>query len=388
MANTPNTEKPSVGTVETKSYTFAAPPKEFTLECGAKLGPITLAYETYGTLNREKTNAVVIFHTLTMDAHAAGFQKGEKRPGWWEDMIGPKKAFDTEKYFVICINVLGGCKGSTGPASINPKTGKPYALSFPVITIGDMVETQRILIREHLGIEKILCLAGGSMGGLQALDWVVSYPDEVASVISIAANSRQTAQQIALHEVGRQAIMKDPDWNKGDYYGKTIPANGLAVARMLGHITYMSDKSMDEKFGRKLFAKEKFGYDFSHEFEVENYLKYRSDSFVQRFDANSYLFISKALDYFDLAPDGNLSKAFAKIQASFLVIAFTSDWLYPAYQSKEMVKALKANDIDVSYCEVESDYGHDAFLVEVEGQSKLIEHYLSRIQKDVNHGKR
>ncbi len=387
MSNT-QSEKPSVGIVETKSYTFAAPPKDFTLECGAKVGPITLAYETYGTLNREKTNAIVIFHTLTMDAHAAGFHKNEKRAGWWEDMIGPSKAFDTDKYFVICINVLGGCKGSTGPSSINPKTGKPYALNFPVITIGDMVETQRILICEHLGIEKILCLAGGSMGGLQALDWVVSYPDEVASVISIAANARQTAQQIALHEVGRQAIMKDPDWNKGDYYGKTIPANGLAVARMLGHITYMSDKSMDEKFGRKLFAKEKFGYDFTHEFEVENYLKYRSDSFVQRFDANSYLYISKALDYFDLAPDGNLGKSFSKIQASFLVIAFTSDWLYPPYQSKEMVKALKTNDIDVSYCEVESDYGHDAFLVEVEGQSKLIEHYLARIQKDVNHGKR
>ncbi|KAF0182185.1 MAG: Homoserine O-acetyltransferase, partial [Hyphomonadaceae bacterium] len=252
--------KNSVGIVETKSYTFAAPPKDFKLESGAALGPITLAYETYGKLNADKSNAIVIFHTLTMDAHAAGFLAGEKRPGWWDDMIGPSKAFDTDKYFVICINVLGGCKGSTGPASINPKTGKPYALDFPIITIGDMVETQRILIREHLGIKRILCMAGGSMGGLQAFQWGVTYPDEVASVISIAANARQTAQQIALHEVGRQAIMKDPDWQKGNYYGKSIPANGLSVARMLGHITYMSDKSMDEKFGRKLFAKEKFGY--------------------------------------------------------------------------------------------------------------------------------
>ncbi len=376
--------KASVGAVETKYFTFAQAPQEFLLESGAKLGPITLAYETYGTLNAAKSNAIVIFHTLTMDAHAAGFHKGEKRPGWWDEMIGPGKAFDTEKYFIISINVLGGCKGSTGPASINPKTNAPYGLNFPIITIKDMVETQRKLIQEHLGVKKILCLAGGSMGGLQALQWAVSYPDEVASVIAIAANARQTAQQIALHEVGRQAIMKDPDWQKGNYYGKSVPANGLAVARMLGHITYMSDKSMEEKFGRKLFEKEKFGYDFSHEFEVENYLRHRSDSFVQRFDANSYLYISKALDYFDLAPDGDLARAFKNIKANFLVIAFTSDWLYPAYQSKEMVKALKANDIDVSYCEVQSSYGHDAFLVEVEGQSKLISHYLSRIYRDSN----
>ena len=380
--NTPTKE--SVGTIEPKAYTFAEPPHEFLLESGAKLGPITLAYETYGTLNKHKSNAVVIFHTLTMDAHAAGVHEGEKRPGWWDDMIGPQKAFDTDKYFIICVNVLGGCKGSTGPASVNPKTGKPYGLNFPVITIKDMVETQRKLIQDHLGIKKILCLAGGSMGGLQAFQWAVSYPDEIASVIAIAANARQTAQQIALHEVGRQAIMKDPDWKNGDYYGKSVPANGLSVARMLGHITYMSDKSMGEKFGRKLFAKEKFGYDFSSEFEVENYLKYRSDNFVQRFDANSYLYISKALDYFDLSPDGNLAKAFCNITASFLVIAFTSDWLYPPYQSKEMVKALKANDIDVSYCEVASGYGHDAFLIEVEGQSKLIAYYLARIQKEIN----
>lgn len=374
----------SVGIVETQSYVFAKPPHEIILESGVKFGPITLVYETYGKLNSDKSNAIVIFHTLTMDAHAAGIHTDDKRLGWWDDMIGPKKAFDTDRYFVICINVLGGCKGSTGPASTNPKTGKPYGLNFPVITVQDMVETQRVLIQEHLGVKKILCLAGGSMGGLQALQWAVSYPDEVASVIAIAANARQTAQQIALHEVGRQAIMKDPDWQDGNYYGKSTPARGLAVARMLGHITYMSDRSMGEKFGRKLFEKEKFGYDFSHEFEVENYLKYRSDNFVARFDANSYLYISKALDYFDLAPNGDLAKAFRNIKASFLVISFTSDWLYPAYQSKEMVKALKTNDIDVSYCEVQSSYGHDAFLVEVEGQSRLISHYLARIQREIN----
>src|SRR3989338_1480750 len=384
MATPVEKNKKSIGVIEPDIYTFAQPPNEFALESGLKLGPITLAYETYGELNKERSNAVVIFHTLTMDAHAAGFHKGAKSPGWWDEMIGPGKAFDTDKYFVICVNVLGGCKGSTGPASMNPKTGKAYGLNFPVITVNDMVETQRVLIREHLGIKKILCMAGGSMGGLQALQWAVAYPDEVASAIAIAANPRQTAQQIALHEVGRQAIMKDPDWKSGDYYGKSVPANGLAVARMLGHVTYMSDKSMEEKFGRKLFDKEKFGYDFSNEFEVENYLKYRSDNFVQRFDANSYLYISKALDYFDLAPDGDLAKAFRNIKASFLVISFTSDWLYPAYQAKEMVKALKTNDLDVSYCEVQSNYGHDAFLVEVAGQSHLIEHYLARIQKEIN----
>lgn len=384
MSQTTQLNRGSVGIVETKSYTFVDTPNELVLESGVKLGPITLTYETYGNLNTDKSNAIVIFHTLTMDAHAAGFYKGDSRPGWWDEMIGPGKAFDIGKYFVICINVLGGCKGSTGPSTINPKTGKPYGLNFPVITIKDMVETQRILIREHLGVKKILCLAGGSMGGLQALQWALSYPDEIASVIAIAANARQTAQQIALHEVGRQAIMKDPDWQNGNYYGKTIPANGLSIARMLGHITYMSDKSMEEKFGRKLFAKEKFGYDFSHEFEVENYLKYRSDNFVQRFDANSYLYISKALDYFDLAPGGDLAEVFGSVRSSFLVVSFTSDWLYPAYQSKEMVKALKANDIDVSYCEVQSSYGHDAFLVEVKGQSHLIAHYLARIQREIN----
>ncbi len=378
--------KNSIGIVEIKSFTFAAPPNEMTLECGAKLGPITLAYETYGTLNAAKSNAIVVSHTLSMDAHAAGYHPDDKKPGWWEEMIGPGKAFDTNKYFMICANVLGGCKGSTGPSSVNPKTGKPYGSSFPIVTIGDMVDTQRKLI-QHLGIKKILCLAGGSMGGLQALEWVVSYPDDVASVIAIAANMRQTAQQIALHEVMRQAIMTDPDWNGGDYYGKKIPARGLALARMMGHITYMSDQSMEEKFGRKLFEKNKFDYNLSAEFEVENYLKQRGDNFVKRFDANSYLYISKALDYFDLAQGQDAAKVFKNVKANFLVITFTSDWLYPSYQSKEMVKALKASDIDVSYCEVASSYGHDAFLVEVKGQSHLIEHYLSRIQREVDHGK-
>lgn len=372
--------------VETQYFTSAHSPHELKLKSGEKLGPITLAYETYGQLNKDKSNAILTFHALTGDAHAAFYHKEETKPGWWDDMIGPQKAFDTNKYFVICANVIGGCKGSTGPSSINPKTDKPYGLNFPVVTIEDMVVSQKYLI-DHLGIKKLLAVAGGSMGGLSALKWAILYPDTAASVIAIATNTRHTAQQIALHEVARQAIMSDPDWQGGNYYGKSIPARGLAVARMIGHITYMSERSMEEKFGRRLIGKERLGFDFSHDFEVENYLKYRSDNFVQRFDANSYLYISKALDYFDLAVEhgGDIVKAFSRVTAKFLVISFTSDWLYPSYHSKEMVKALKANDIDISSVEINSHYGHDAFLVEVEGQSNLISHFLARIQREVSH---
>ena len=364
--------------VETKYYTFCEPPDELTLKSGLNLGPITLAYETYGRLNKDKSNAILIFHALTGDAHAAGFHPGEKNPGWWDGMIGPGRAFDTEKYFMICVNVLGSCKGSTGPASINPKTGKPYGLSFPVVTIDDMVVAQKYLL-DHLGIKKLLSCAGGSMGGLQALQWAVLYPETLNSVILIATNYRHTAQQIALHEVARQAIMSDPDWHNGDYYGKGVPSRGMAVSRMIGHITYMSETSMEEKFGRKLISKEKLGYDFSHDFEVENYLKYRSDNFVQRFDANSYLYLSKSLDYFDLAQGGDLTAALKNVKSHFLIITFSSDWLYPSYQSKQMVKALKTNDIDVSFVEIDTNYGHDSFLVEIDGQSHLISHFLNRM---------
>ncbi|MDE2027622.1 MAG: homoserine O-acetyltransferase, partial [Candidatus Omnitrophica bacterium] len=303
-------------------------------------------------------------------------------PGWWDPMIGPGKAFDTDKYFVICANIIGGCKGSTGPSSINPATGKPYGLRFPVITIEDMVVAQKRLI-DHLGIKKLLCASGGSMGGLMALKWAVLYPDTLHSAIPIATNYKHTAQQIALHEVARQAIMSDPHWNKGDYYGGELPAQGMAVSRMIGHITYMSERSMEEKFGRKLQGKEKLGYDFSHDFEVESYLKYRGASFVQRFDANSYLYISKALDYFDLSEDGDLVKVFKGVKTKFLIVTFTSDWLYPSYQSKDIVRAMKANDIDVSFIEIDTSYGHDSFLVEINGQSKLVRDFLNNAAQSV-----
>jgi len=364
--------------VETQYFTFAHAPNELVLKSGMKFGPVTLAYETYGQLNQDKSNAILIFHALTGDAHAAGYHKEAKTAGWWDPMIGQGKAFDTDKYFIICANVIGGCKGSTGPSSINPTTGKPYGLSFPVITIEDMVVSQKYLI-DHLGIKKLLAVAGGSMGGLMAMEWSLRFPESVQSAILIATNYKHTAQQIALHEVARQAIMSDPNWNKGDYYGKELPAQGMSVSRMIGHITYMSERSMEEKFGRKLQDKEKLGYDFSHDFEVENYLKYRGASFVQRFDANSYLYLSKALDYFDLSENSDLVSAFKKARAKFLIITFTSDWLYPSYQSKEIVRAMKANDVDVSFIEINTNYGHDSFLVEIDGQSKLVSHFLNNL---------
>jgi homoserine O-acetyltransferase len=367
----------NIGIVETQYYTFADSTPELELESGEKFGPITLAYETYGKLNSEKSNTILIHHALTGDAHAAGFHDGDKDPGWWDNMIGPGKAFDTEHYFVVCSNVLGGCKGSTGPASINPITGRPYGLQFPVITIKDMVNAQRHLI-DYLGITKLLAVVGGSMGGMQALQWVVSYPDRVRSVIPVATTANHSPQQIAFNEVGRQAIMADPNWNEGDYYGKDLPAKGLSVARMVGHITYMSDVSMSEKFGRK-FKNTKQPFKFSPEFEVEGYLQYRGDNFINRFDPNSYLYITKAIDYFDLANGKGLREVFKGISAPFLIIAFKSDWLYPAYQSQEIARACKLAGIDAIYCELNSNYGHDAFLVEVDEQAHLIKYFLKRV---------
>lgn len=370
-------EEGSVGIVETKYFTFAEPPNEMELECGQKLGPVTLAYETYGELSKAKDNVILVVHALSGDAHAAGHNSpDDEKPGWWDVMVGPGKGIDTSKYHVICSNVIGGCKGSTGPSSINPQTGRPYGLSFPVVTVKDMVNAQKVLI-DHLGIERLLCVVGGSMAGMQVLQWAVSYPDMVRLAIPIASTSRLSAQAIAFDEVGRQAIMSDPDWMGGDYYGKTIPHRGLSIARMIGHITYLSDRSMHQKFGRKLQDKIEYGYEFMTDFEVESYLRYKGDSFVKRFDANSYLYITKAMDYFDLGQQcGSLKKAFADVKAKFLVISFSSDWLFPSYQSKEIVSALRHNNADIIYMEIQSDYGHDAFLLESEQLTKLISNFL------------
>jgi len=370
-----------IGIVETQCYTFAYPPDELELESGGKLGPVTLAYETYGKPNTDKSNAILILHALTGDAHAAGIHEADREPGWWDNMIGPGKAFDTNKYFIICSNVLGGCKGSTGPSSLNPETGRPYGLNFPVITIKDMVNAQRQLIG-YLGINKLLSVAGGSMGGMQALQWVVSYPEITASVISVATTANHSPQQIAFNEVGRQAIMADPNWNDGDYYGKDLPAKGLGVARMVGHITYMSDVSMSEKFGRR-FKDTKQPFKFSPEFEVEGYLQYRGDNFIKRFDPNSYLYITKAIDYFDLTNGKGLHELLKGTKSRFLIIAFKSDWLYPAYQSQEIARACKLAGVEAIYCELNSTYGHDAFLVEIEEQSHLVKHFLERTARDI-----
>ncbi len=345
------------------------------LEGGTTLSPVDIAYETYGRLNERRSNAILITHAFTGDAHAAGVSKDGK-PGWWDKMIGPGLAFDTDRYFVICSNVLGGCQGTTGPASENPATGLPYGMSFPVITIRDMVRLQRMLV-DHLGIQRLLCVAGGSMGGMQALQWAVSYPERVQCCIPIATTWRHSAQQIAFNEVGRQAIMADPDWCGGDYYDKKPPARGLSIARMVGHITYMSDDSMREKFGRKLREKEKFGFDFGVDFEVESYLRYRGSQFVTRFDANSYMYITKAEDYFDLTQGtGKLIDMFQTVTTRFLVISFTSDWLYPSYQSQEIVKVLRRVNGDVAYCDLQSSYGHDAFLVDIEEQTEIVRGFL------------
>ena len=341
-----------------------------------------MAYETYGCLNEQKSNAILILHALSGDAHAARLSEQDPTPGWWESMIGPGKGLDTNKYFVICSNVLGGCKGSTGPSSANLKTGKPYGTDFPIVTIGDMVNAQRRLI-DHLGIDRLLSVIGGSMGGMQVLQWMISYPSRIRSAIPIATTLKHTPQQIAFNEVGRQAVMADPNWRSGHYYGKAVPAKGLAVARMIGHITYMSDASMAEKFGRRVKS-DKSPHKFAAEFEVEGYLSYRGDNFVKRFDANSYLYITKAIDYFNLLNGHSLSDIFKGLKAKVLVIAFKSDWLYPTYQSQEIVKASKLAGVDASFCEINSTYGHDAFLLEVEEETHLLKHFLNTVANGKN----
>ncbi len=369
------TNNHSIGVVEPQYYTFAGPGNELNLESGEKLSPFTLAYETYGTLNADQSNAILVLHALSGDAHAAGISLDDHSVGWWNDMIGPDKAFDTNRYFVVCSNVIGGCKGSTGPSSVNPATGKHYALDFPFITVADMVHAQRHLI-DHLGIDKLLCVAGGSMGGMQALQWVASYSNRVRSAIVIASTLKHSPQQIAFNEVVRQSIMADPSWHEGDYYGCGQPEKGLSVARMIGHITFMSDKSMEDKFSRRLKS-DRFSFGFDPDFEVERYLHYRGLNFVKRFDANSYLYITKAIDYFDLS--GMKLIPFRKsINTRFLIISFKSDWLYPSHQSQEIVRLLKNRHADATYCDLSSTYGHDAFLVEIKEQTTLIKHFLDK----------
>jgi len=378
------TSTDSIGIVEQQNFTFAED-EPFCLESGATLSPVTIAYETYGRLNADRSNAVLICHALSGSGHAAGYHAPtDDKPGWWDDCIGPGKAFDTDRFFVICSNVIGSCYGSTGPMDINPETGEPYGLHFPVVTIGDMVRAQIHLI-DSLGIDKLLAVAGGSMGGLQVLEWSARHPHRVHSAIPLATTAHHSPMLIAFSEVGRQAIYADPYWNDGDYYlTDKKPDAGLAVARMVGHITYLSEQSMHQKFGRRLQNLERYGYEFETEFQIESYLKYNGNSFTQRFDANSYLYVTKAMDYFDLSqPTGSVAAAFAdSIQIKFLVVSFTSDWLYPSYHSKELVSALTAAGADVTYLDIKSSWGHDAFLLEVETMTNLLGSFLDRLVRE------
>lgn len=376
----------SVGLVKKKYCTFAAPPHELTLESGAGLGPVTLAYETYGTLDPEKTNAILVLHALSGDSHIAGYYaEDDPKPGWWDSMVGPGKGIDTDRYFVLCSNVLGSCLGSSGPSSLNPGTGQPYGLDFPLVTIGDMVQAQKKLL-DILGIRRVLAVIGGSIGGMQVLEWALRYPEMVCAAVPLATATKHSALAIAFNEVARQAIMADPNWQGGNYYQGPKPSLGLAVARMIGHITYLSDEALRMKFGRRLQDRNDFSYNFDADFQVESYLRYQGIKFVERFDANSFLYITKAADYFDLGlqhGNGSAVEAFSKTEAKFLVVSFTSDWLYPTYQSKEIVSALKKNGRDVSFLEIEAEWGHDAFLLPSERLTELLRGFLEHVQCEV-----
>jgi len=377
-----NSADNSVGIVKTQKIRIVEQEQPLELACGKTLGPIDVAYETYGELNEAGDNAVLICHALSGNAHVAGLNSpDDKKPGWWDCMVGPGKGIDTNKYFVICSNFLGGCSGTTGPSSINPATQKPYGLDFPIITIADMVKVQKLLL-DRIGIRKLLAVIGGSVGGMQVLQWAIEYPEFVKAAVAIATTTHLGAQSIAFDAVGRNAILADTNFAGGQYEGKKGPDRGLSIARMIGHITYLSEQSMREKFGRKLRRAEKYSYDFNSEFAVETYLDYQGQMFVERFDANSYLYISKATDYFDLERDcGSLAKAFADVRARFLIVSFTSDWLFTPKQSQAIVNALVANGKDVSYCNIDSPYGHDSFLLEPKTLGSFISGFLDATHK-------
>lgn len=365
----------SVGIVTTQYASFET---ELQLESGRLLGPITLAFETYGQLNADKSNAILVCHAWTGDAHAAGKNsENDRKPGWWDDMIGPGKVLDTERYFVVCSNVIGSCKGSTGPTSLNPRSGKPYNLSFPVLMVRDMVRAQKLLI-DHLGLDSLLAVIGGSMGAMQALEWGINYPQQVRSIIPIAGTGRTSPMAIALNALARQAIYNDPMWKKGNYKPEHPPADGLGLGRAVGHISFLSDASMHLKFGRRFSARDGM-FDFFGKFEIERYLAYNGSSFVERFDTNSFLYLAKALDLYDVAwnYDG-LDDALSNLRCPSLWFAFTSDWLYPPSQTEEVVAALRRLGKPVGYHLVDSDYGHDSFLVEPEKFTHFIADFLQR----------
>lgn len=367
----------SVGLVESYSHLFESP---ISLSCGSILPSYELVYETYGNLNTDRSNAILICHALSSDHHAAGYYNlDDPKPGWWDSMIGPGKPYDTNKFYIVCCNNLGGCSGTTGPTSINPDTGKYFGPDFPLMTVRDWVEAQARLA-DLLNIQCWLAVVGGSLGGMQALQWSVDYPERVKHVVAIASAAKLTAQNIAFNEVARQAIRTDPDFHNGHYLEhQTEPSRGLRLARMLGHITYLSDAIMAKKFGRDL-KEDGINFEFDVEFQVESYLRHQGDSFVGKFDANTYLLITKVLDYFDPAKDfgGDLSKVFANCQSNYMIVSFTTDWRFAPSRSREIVKALHDNDLNVSYAEIDSSHGHDAFLIEDELYFEVVSSYLDR----------
>jgi len=378
-------DKNSVGVVQTQTLRLieqSAPDGGLELVCGKRLAPIDVAYETYGRRSDNDDNVILICHALSGNAHVAGYSKpNDKKPGWWDPMVGPGKPIDTDKYFVICSNFLGGCAGTTGPSSVDPATGRPYGLDFPIITVADMVRVQKLLL-DRLGVKQLLAVLGGSIGGMQVLRWAIEHPDFVKAAIPIATTTHLGAQAIAFDAVGRNAIVADANFAAGQYHGGEGPDRGLAIARMIGHITYLSEESMRHKFGRELRSADEYSYDFNSEFAVETYLDYQGQTFVERFDANSYLYITKASDYFDLPREyDSLKQAFANVKSRFLVVSFSSDWLFTPAQSEAMVDALVANGKDVSYCSIESSYGHDAFLLETESLGQLISGFLDATQQ-------
>ena len=354
--------------------------KSLKLDCGKEISNFPLAYETYGKLNEKRDNAILVFHALTGDQFVTGKNPVTKKDGWWSYLVGPDKAIDTNKYFVICSNVIGGCMGSYGPSHNDPNTQEVFGINFPVITINDMVNAQENLL-DHFGIDKLFSVAGGSMGGMQVLQFVSNFPEKTKTAIPIACTSSHSAQNIALNELGRQAIAADSNWKEGNYSSKdTNPNKGLAVARMAAHITYLSKKGLQEKFGRKLQEREDLKFSFDADFQIESYLRYQGSVFVDRFDANSYLYITRAMDYFDLSRKfkGNLSEAFKKTKAKFFIISFTSDWLYPTQENKDIVIALNSIGADVGFVEIESDKGHDSFLLDVPDFLSAVKNFLEK----------
>ncbi|MFA5929232.1 MAG: homoserine O-acetyltransferase, partial [Candidatus Margulisiibacteriota bacterium] len=362
-------------------FRIAEPPHELLLECGEKLGPIDIDWESYGELNAEKNNAILVCHALTGDSHVAGkADPKDPKTGWWDPMVGPGKPLDTNKYFIICSNILGGCSGTTGPSSINPRTGQPYAMTLPTVTIKDMVNCQKELVEKKFGIKKLLSVIGGSIGGMQVLKWAVLYPELVESIIPLSTTAKLTPQAIAFNKIGRRAIMLDPKWNNGSYYKDQPELDGLALARMVAHITYLSEEGMRQKFGRD--SRDHSIFELNDSFEVEHYLDHQGYSFIKRFDANSYIYLSKAMDIFDLSRNyDSIEAALKRINAKVLTITFTSDWLFPPFQTEELVEILQKNDVDIEYHKLESPKGHDAFLIEYKLINPIITSFLQRVER-------